>query len=38
MADYDFEDKVESDILASYNSYKGKCTTAARKLELLPDL
>ena len=38
MADYVFDDKDEGDILASYNSYKGKRTTASRKLELLLDL
>ena len=35
MADYDFEGKDEVAVLGSYNSYKGKRTTAARKLELL---
>ena len=38
MADYDFEGKTQPDVLGSYNSYKGKHTTAARKLELLLDL
>ena len=40
MADYDFEDKDASDIFGSYTytSYKGKNTTATRKLELLLDL
>ena len=38
MADYDFEGKDEPTVLGSYNSYKGKRTTAARKLELLLDL
>ena len=38
MADYDFEDKDEGDILASYYSYKGKKTTSCRKLDLLLDL
>ena len=38
MADYDFEDKVEGDILASYYSYKGKKTTSCKKLDLLLDL
>ena len=38
MADYDFEGKDEVAVLGSYNSYKGKRTTAARKLELLLDL
>ena len=38
MADYDFEGKDEPAVLGSYNSYKGKRTTAARKLELLLDL
>ena len=38
MADYDFEGKDQTDVLGSYNSYKGKHTTAARKLELLLDL
>ena len=38
MADYVFEGKDEADILGSYNSYKGKHTMAARKLELLLDL
>ena len=34
MADYDFTGKDEPAVLGSYNSYKGKRTTAARKLEL----
>ena len=38
MADYDFEDKVEGDILASYYSYKGKKMTSCKKLDLLLDL
>ena len=38
MADYNFSGKELSDVLGSYNSYKGKRTTAARKLELLLDL
>ena len=38
MADYDFTGKDEPAVLGSYNSYKGKRTTAARKLELLLDL
>ena len=38
MADYNFEGKEEPTVLGSYNSYKGKRTTAARKLELLLDL
>ena len=38
MADYNFSGKQLSDVLGSYNSYKGKRTTAARKLELLLDL
>ena len=38
MAEYDFGGKDEPTILGSYNSYKGKRTTAARKLELLLDL
>ena len=38
MADYDFSGKQLSDVLGSYNSYKGKRTTASRKLELLLDL
>ena len=38
MADYNFEGKDEPTVLGSYNSYKGKRTTAARKLELLLDL
>ena len=38
MADYDFEDKDASDIVGSYTLYKGKNTTATRKLELLLDL
>ena len=38
MADYNFAGKDLSDVLGSYNSYKGKRTTAARKLELLLDL
>ena len=38
MADYNFNGKDLSDVLGSYNSYKGKRTTAARKLELLLDL
>ena len=38
MADYNFEGKTQTDVLGSYNSYKGKHTTAARKLELLPEL
>ena len=38
MADYNFEGKDQTNILGSYNSYKGKHTTAARKLELLLDL
>ena len=38
MADYDFEDKGEEDILASYYSYKGKKTTSCNKLDLLLDL
>ena len=38
MADYNSEGKDQTDILGSYNSYKGKHTTAARKLELLLDL
>ena len=38
MADYTFEGKTQTDVLGSYNSYKGKHTTAAGKLELLLDL
>ena len=38
MADYNFEGKTQTDVLGSYNSYKGKHTTAAGKLELLLDL
>ena len=38
MADYNFEDKTSAEIVGSYTSYKGKITTATRKLELLSDL
>ena len=38
MADYNFNDKEVDDIVASYTAYKGKFTTASRKLELLVDL
>ena len=38
MADYYFEDKTSAKIVGSYTSYKGKDTTATRKLELLLDL
>ena len=38
MAEYNFEDKTSAEIVGSYNSYKGKNTTATRKLELLLDL
>ena len=38
MADYNFEDKTSAKIVGSYTSYKGKNTTATRKLELLLDL
>ena len=38
MADYNFDNKEVDDIIASYTAYKGKFTTASRKLELLIDL
>ena len=38
MADYNFDNKEVDDIVASYTAYKGKFTTASRKLELLVDL
>ena len=38
MADYNFNNKEVDDIVASYTAYKGKYTTASRKLELLLDL
>ena len=38
MADYNFDNKEVDDIIASYTAYKGKFTTASRKLELLVDL
>ena len=38
MADYNFDNKEVDDIVASYTTYKGKFTTASRKLELLVDL
>jgi len=38
MADYNFDNKEVDDIVASYTAYKGKYTTASRKLELLLDL
>ena len=38
MADYNFDNKEVDDIVASYTAYKGKFTTASRKLELLIDL
>ena len=38
MADYNFEGKTQTDVLGSYNSYKGKHTMAACKLELLLEL
>ena len=38
MAEYNFDDKEVDDIVASYTAYKGKFTTASRKLELLVDL
>ena len=38
MANYNFDNKEVDDIVASYTAYKGKYTTASRKLELLVDL
>ena len=38
MADYNFDNKEVDDIVASYTAYKGKHTTASKKLELLLDL
>ena len=38
MADYNFDNKEVDDIVASFTAYKGKYTTASRKLELLVDL
>ena len=38
MADYNFDNKEVDDIFTSYTAYKGKHTTASRKLELLLDL
>ena len=38
MADYNFDNEEVDDIVASYTAYKGKFTTASRKLELLIDL
>ena len=40
MADYNLDNKEVDDIVASYRytAYKGKYTTASRKLELLLDL
>ena len=38
MADYNFNNKEVDDIVASYTAYKGKFTSASRKLELLVDL
>ena len=38
MAEYNFEDKTSAEIVGSYTPYKGKNTTATRKLELLLEL